>query len=289
MKRIVVSLIGLLVGSAVAQDAVPTPLKVMSFNIRYGTAQDGANAWEQRKALVFSTIDAFGPDILCLQEALRFQLDEIGSALPGYTVIGVGRDDGKEAGEYSAILVRDDRLQVMDGGTYWLSDMPEVPGSMSWGNRIPRICTWAALVDRTQDDELFVFNTHWDHESQESREKSAALILESIGHFTDVGEPVIVMGDFNADEQNPAFQRLLDDDVIALRDTFRELHPKAGNVGTFNGFKGTTTGGKIDAILVSREWTVQSAAIDRTNRDGRFPSDHFPVTATLIFNQWRSR
>jgi len=260
----------------------PAPLTVMTFNIRYGTADDGENAWPKRKDLLFATIRSAHPDILSLQEALRFQLDDLHTALPGYTEIGAGRDDGKTAGEYSAIFVRTDRLLVDEGGTYWLSDTPEEPGSMSWGNRIPRICSWASLLDRKTNEVLYVFNTHWDHESQSSREKSAGLMLESIAHFTDVGDPVIVTGDFNAGERNTAFRALLSSDVVRLSDTYRHRHPKATRVGTFNGFTGDTKGEKIDAILVSDEWSVQDAEIIRSERDGRYPSDHFPVVATLI-------
>ncbi len=268
-------------GQSSGQAGSPLPLKVMTFNIRYGTAPDGENGWKMRKDLVVRTIRAFDPDILGLQEALRFQLDEIGTALPGYTEIGVGRDDGKQAGEYAALLVRSDRFIVADGGTYWLSDMPEEPGSVSWGNTIPRICTWAAVLDRSRNMLLYVFNTHWDHESQESREQSAGLLLESIGHFTDIGDPVVVMGDLNAGEKNPAFLRLVTDERMPLTDVYRTLHPKEKNVATYHAFKGTTTGEKIDAILVSRELKVRSSEIVRTSFGGRYPSDHFPVTAVL--------
>jgi endonuclease/exonuclease/phosphatase family metal-dependent hydrolase len=154
---------------------------------------------------------------------------------------------------------------------------------MSWGNRLPRVCTWAQLYDRETDVNLFVFNTHWDHESQESRIKSAALLLQSIDQFTDVGDPVIVMGDFNAGEANPAFRKMVNNEDRPLADTFRKLHPSVKNVGTFNEFKGTTTGEKIDAILISPEFTVESAEIVRTNSERRYPSDHFPVTATVRF------
>ena len=121
----------------------------MSFNIRYGTARDGDNAWGLRRDAVVEVIEAFGPALLGVQEALRFQLGELAAALPGYREIGVGRTDGIEAGEYAAIMVDGARLDVLEHGTFWFSDTPEVPGSTSWGNDIPRICTWAHLRDRT--------------------------------------------------------------------------------------------------------------------------------------------
>lgn len=253
-------------------------LRVMSFNIRYGTAQDGDDAWPHRRDLVFATIRDAAPHVVGVQEALAFQLDEIQQALPRYLRIGVGRDDGREAGEYAAILIDGERLDVVDQGTFWFSDTPGEPGSMHWGNRIARICTWARLRDLESGRAFYVYNVHWDHESQPSRERSAALLVERIASRDAPGDPVIVTGDFNAGESNPAFRALVND---GLADTFRAVHPERTDVGTFNGFRGATGGEKIDAVLASKEWTVIDAAIEQRNRDGRYPSDHFPVTATL--------
>jgi endonuclease/exonuclease/phosphatase family metal-dependent hydrolase len=262
----------------------------MSFNIRYGTADDGENSWPDRKDLVWEVVERHAPDVLAVQEALRFQLDELHTAVNGYAEVGVGRDDGREAGEYAAILVRDERLAVLASGTFWLSDTPQVPGSSSWGNRIPRICTWARLQDRASGRVFSVYNVHLDHESQASREESARLLAARLADRT-AGEPVIVLGDFNAGEDNRARRLLTADgsaakaDTVhgypALVDTYRLLRTPTGGEGTFNGFVGDTTGERIDAILVSGDWMVLGAAIDRTQRDGRYPSDHFPVTAVL--------
>jgi endonuclease/exonuclease/phosphatase family metal-dependent hydrolase len=256
------------------------PITVMTFNIRYGTADDGANAWELRRGLLIATIHEAHPDILGLQEALRGQLDELGEAFPEYREVGVGRDDGMEAGEYSAILFRADRFEAEDDGTFWLSDTPETPGSMSWGNRIPRIATWVRLRDRSTDRSFVAYNTHWDHESQPSRERSAALLLRRIAARGADTLPVILTGDFNAGEDNPAFRALVGGSP-ELRDTFREVHPEADSVGTFNGFTGDRNGDKIDAILVSPAWAVLNSAIDHRGDAGRYPSDHFPVLASL--------
>ena len=256
-------------------------VRVMTFNIRYGTAEDGENAWPNRRSLVFEVIRDFRPDVLGVQEALDFQLKELHAALPGYEVVGVGRDDGVRAGEFSAILVDGSRFEVLDRGTFWFSDAPASPGSVSWGNRIPRICTWARVRDRTTDRRFTVYNVHWDHESQPSRERSADLLVDRITGRAHGDEPVLVMGDFNAGESNPAFLTLVEAGVTGLRDTFRALHPDASDVGTFNGFEGRRDGEKIDAILASDGWCPRSAAIVGTARDGRYPSDHFPVTAVL--------
>ena len=124
------------------------PLTVMTFNIRYGTAKDGENEWSARRDMLFEVIRDTRPDLLGLQEALDFQIDEILAAVSGYAVVGVGRDDGAEKGEYSAILFRTERFHVAEAGTFWFSDTPAVPGSKSWGNQITRISSWARLIDR---------------------------------------------------------------------------------------------------------------------------------------------
>jgi endonuclease/exonuclease/phosphatase family metal-dependent hydrolase len=270
---VLAALLGLAAGSAGAQE----PIRAVSFNIRYGTANDGEHRWERRREALFATIRDHAPHVLGVQEALRFQLDEIGAAVPGFRMIGVGRDDGRDRGEYAAILVDSARFAVLEAGTFWLSDTPEVPGSMHWGNRITRITTWARLVDRESADTLRVFNVHWDHESQPSREKSADALLSAIGRGT-ASEAVIVLGDFNADESNAAFRRLMGS---GLRDTFRERWPKAAIVGTFNAFRGDSTGGKIDAVLVDAAWDVLDAGIDRTRRGGILASDHDAVWSVI--------
>jgi endonuclease/exonuclease/phosphatase family metal-dependent hydrolase len=260
----------------------------MSFNIRYGSAEDGADAWPLRRAIAFDVLRGFDGDVVGVQEALRFQLDEIAAALPAFGEIGVGRDDGKAAGEYSAILYRRGRFEVLEEGTFWFSDAPATPGSMSWGNRITRICTWARLRDRTGGAVFYVYNLHLDHESQPSRERSAILLAERIRGRSSP-DPVIVMGDFNSGEANPAYRHLTGSETLPaaaapappLADTYRARHPRDTLVGTFHGFRGTATGDKIDHILASPEWLTLDASIVRTSRAGRFPSDHFPVTAVV--------
>lgn len=266
-----------------AQPTSAEPLRVVSFNIRYGTASDGDNEWSKRRELLFEVTRELDADILGLQEALAFQIDEIEAAVQGYAAVGVGRDDAARGGEHTAILFRKSRLRVADAGTFWFSDTPEVPASRSWGNRITRICTWARFVDRDGRG-FYVFNLHLDHESQPSREQSVALLARRIEARAFPAEPVIVTGDFNAGERNPAITALIErsDAASRLVDTFRVMHPSATDVGTFTGFKfGNTAGEKIDYVLVQPGTEVLSAGIVRTSRDRRYPSDHFPVAATI--------
>jgi len=264
----------------------------MTFNIRYGTANDGENSWPNRNQLVLDVINDHGPDVLGIQEALDFQLGELSEAMDGYGVIGVGRDDGITDGEFAAILYRTSRFDVVESGTFWFSDTPEVPGSKSWGNNVTRICTWASMRESTTGQQFYVYNIHFDHESQPSRERSSQLLAARISARSSQA-PFIVTGDFNAGEQNPAILFLLGEGqqidgegespitLSGLRDTYRVLHRDSINVGTFNAFRGESSGEKIDAVLVSGEWQVSEAVIIRTEADGRFPSDHFPVVATV--------
>jgi endonuclease/exonuclease/phosphatase family metal-dependent hydrolase len=260
------------------------PLSVMSFNIRYGTASDGENDWTARRQMLFDVVRHENADLVGLQEALDFQIREILTELPQYAVVGVGRDDGRTTGEYSAILFRKDRLHVAEAGTFWFSDTPAAVGSRSWGNGIPRICTWARFVDR-DGSAFWHYNLHLDHQSQPSRERSSELLAKRIDERAPSTEPVIVTGDFNAGEDNPALRSLVAGAGNApgkLVDTFRALYPEERQVGTFSGFKeGSLDGPKIDYVLVTPGTDVLSAAIVRTAQSGRYPSDHFPVTARV--------
>lgn len=261
-----------------AQPGAPPALKVMSFNIRYGSARDGDDHWDKRKDFLVDVLREEAADVVGVQEALHAQLTYILDALPEYAMVGVGRDDGVRAGEYTAILYRRASLSVSRSDTFWFSETPERVASTSWGNTITRICTWAQLIT-PGGQPVYVYNVHLDHQSQPSREKSVALLRARI-EARDPKAPAIVMGDFNAGEKNPATAAMLEGGTF--RDTFRAKNPEASPVGTFTGFKfGQVTGEKIDHIFATAEWEVADAAIVRTSRGQRYPSDHFPVTATL--------
>jgi endonuclease/exonuclease/phosphatase family metal-dependent hydrolase len=260
------------------------PLAILTFNIRYGTANDGPNHWTNRREFLMDVIRKEDADVIGLQEALDAQIREIVAAIPAYAVVGVGRDDGKTRGEYAAILFRRDRLHVSDSGTFWFSDTPDVVASKSWGNTTTRICTWARFVDR--DGRAFwQFNVHLDHISQPSRERSTALVAQRIFERRTPDEPAIVTGDFNVGEDNPAIETLLgprDGAPPLMLDTFRVRYPDEKIAGTFSGFvMGTVNGPKIDYILVPPGTEVLAAEIIRTSRDERYPSDHFPVSARV--------
>jgi endonuclease/exonuclease/phosphatase family metal-dependent hydrolase len=255
------------------------PLRVMTFNVRYGTADDGDNRWELRKEFLLQVIREFDADVLGVQEALRDQVDAIGKAMPTHGCVGVGREaDG--GGEYSAVFYRRSRFDVMAAETFWLSDTPETPGSRSWGNTLPRIGTLVRLIERPRGRRFTVINTHWDHESQPARLKSGALMAEKTSMRATAGDPLLVLGDFNSAERNPSIAALTQDGHL-LRDTFRDVHPNENEVGTAHAFSGSKRGGKIDHIFATSEWRTLDAAIVHAERDGRYPSDHFPVTAIV--------
>ena len=268
--------------SAAAPSQPREPLTIMTFNIRYGTAKDGENDWPARRDLLFQVVRDANADLIGLQEALDFQIDEIIAAIPGYAVVGVGRDDGAEKGEYSAILFRRERFHVAEAGTFWFSDTPAVVASKSWGNSITRICTWARFIDRDGRG-FYHYNLHLDHQSQPSRERSTVLLRGRIDTRT-APDPVIVTGDFNVGEANPALATLTGAGGAAppFLDTFRVLHADVKDAGTFSGFKfGTGGPDKIDYVLVQPGTEVLSAEIVRSSRNNRYPSDHFPVTARV--------
>jgi len=269
-------------------------MKLMSFNIRYGSANDGTNSWISRRDQVFALLKREDPEIIGIQEAERFQLDEIHADVTGYGEVGEARNGGT-SGEYSCIFYKTDLFTVMSNRTFWLSDTPDVVGSTSWGNTLPRICTWAKLQHKLTGRILYVFNTHLDHASQNSREQSIKLIVDRMANRDDTNRPFALTGDLNAGEANFVVQYLRDlqalggttaqQDGADMFDVFRVRHSSAGNAGTIHGFTGSTTGDKIDYIFLSTGVNHYDARILHDNINGRYPSDHFPITSRFLL-EW---
>ena len=285
-SRLVVLMIAVCHTSQTTADDGPT-LRVMSFNIRYGTADDGPNHWDHRQELVVETIRTFAPDLLGTQEVLGFQRDYLAGQLPAYAVVGVGRDDGHEQGEMAAVYFLRDRFALVDQGHFWLSEQPNVAGSKSWDSALPRMVTRVKLRDRrnSMSPPICVLNTHFDHRGVTARLKSAQRLRMTINQWAPDCS-VIVLGDFNAAVDSLPYQVLFAANAgqpACLIDTYRRTHPEVGDdEGTFHGFHATVTQGeRIDWIGVSSDWSIVDAGIDRTVRDGRTPSDHFPVTAVI--------
>lgn len=266
----------LLAACAAPPVAMPSePFAVVTCNVRYGTAADGADAWPDRRDLLAERLLAQQPAILGVQEALAFQVGFLQQHLPEHVRIGVGRDGG-DRGEFSALFVDRRRFEVMDSGTFWLSPTPDKVGSVGWDAALTRICTWALLRDRRDGRMLRVFNTHLDHRGREARRRAAEMIGERVAAAQ---EPCLVLGDFNAGEASSPLQALR---AAGLRDTFRDVHPEAQAVGTFHGFRGGDRGDKIDYVLASAGVVTDAAAIlNEPGGNGRFVSDHHPVMASV--------
>jgi len=217
---------------------------------------------------------------------LALQADYLSDNLKEYTLVGVGRDDGKRAGELSAVLYKSKRFELLDSGTFWLSETPQVAGSKSWDSSLPRIATWVKLRDRQAGGrEICFLNTHWDHRGNQARVESEKLIRLWLNENAR-GMRVIMTGDLNVTETHDGLRSLLatGPDDPGLVDVFRLLHPERGEEEvTFHGFSGRRRGRRIDFILASPDWTGTTATIDHANRDGQYPSDHYPVDAVLSY------
>lgn len=263
-------------------------VRVMTFNIRYDEPRDNENAWPNRKQLVASMILFHHADIVGVQEALKGQLVDLGKLLPDYSWVGVGRADGKDGGEFSAIFYRKTRFKSLENSTFWLSETPQVP-STGWDAALPRIVTWVKLQDLQTSRNFFVFNTHFDHRGERARTESARFLLDRIGQIAK-DLPVVVTGDFNFTEASEGYRILTGKNSgsptssrSVLRDTRyiseREHH---GPSSTVNDFKALVPGRKIDYVFVKGNIRVlQHGALSDT-WDGRFPSDHLPVLAEMI-------
>ena len=266
-------------------------LEVVTFNIRFDDgfgSMIAENGWlnleNPRREMVVALTEDMDPDLMGVQEALVNQVVNLKGDLPAYGFVGVGRDDGDQAGEYAGIFYKRDRLELLDEGHFWLSETPDVPGTVFEGSGSTRMATWVVVRDRLTLRELFVINTHWDNASQASREQSAALMRSMLGPLASE-RPIVFTGDLNVAESNPALQALLADDPEgspAMIDGYRQVVPVAeADEATFHGFGGNPTGSRIDYVLHDANFATTAAAIRRDSFEGKYPSDHFPVSGTL--------
>lgn len=262
-------------------------LRVMSFNVRYGTAKDGENHWDKRKDLCVSRITTFKPDILGLQEALKLQNEFILQGNPNLKALGVAREDGKEKGEYATLMYNAERFDVVESGTFWLSETPDVAGSKSWDSSLPRVATWARFKDKKEGKELLAINTHFDHKGTVARVEAAKMIRK-VATEKGKGITVIVTGDFNSVPGSEAYKALVakNDASVELIDTYAELwsaKPDTQGQGTFHSFQITPSTSRIDWILVTPQLQVDAADIDRHREGTLFPSDHFAIWAVVTW------
>ncbi len=251
-------------------------LNVLSYNVRYGTAKDGENNWEHRRELLTGVLRKQAPDLFGTQECLDFQAEYIAAQLPEYRWLGIGREkDGQ--GEMTAIFYRKADFVPVETGHFWLSAQPSVPGSKSWDSSLPRIASWALFHHPGTGRFVRFVNTHFDHKGAQAREESARLLVRK---FAEWGEsvPIVLTGDFNANAEDSAPWKTLNES--GLGDARLSAQKVEGPVTTWCGFETPKAdGARIDWIFAPRGWTVLSYQCLDFNQDGRYPSDHLPVTA----------
>ncbi len=256
-----------------------TEVKVMSYNIRLNVQSDGENKWDLRKDRVASLINYYEPDFLGGQEVTHGQLLDLNLSLPSYSYIGVGRDDGKEKGEYSCIWYKKDKYQLLQQSTFWLSPTPDSI-SKGWDAAIVRVCTYGLFKDKKTKQKFWVFNTHFDHIGKTARLESSKLIIKQINKFNTKNYPVILTGDFNSKpEEAPA------EFLMSKIQNARKISTLVyGDAPTFNAFKfKEKIENCIDYIFVSnnKKISVSKFATLTDSYDLKYPSDHLPILTTI--------
>jgi endonuclease/exonuclease/phosphatase family metal-dependent hydrolase len=259
-------------------------IKIMSFNIRYGLAEDEDNSWERRKWLAIDRIKTFDPDLLGLQECRDdSQAEFIKTSLPEYELLGLPRGgDSVTSPEMAPILIKRSAFQFRQWETFWLSEIPYIPGSKSWGSVFPRTVTWVDINHLASGRSLVFVNTHFDFEPS-AIEASARMLKEWIGEAIE-NHPFILAGDFNADKNSLAYRQLASGPP-PLMDVFKTGNFAQENEGTFHGYGTEIHPLSIDWILASEHFDVLNASIDRYHDGNLYPSDHYPVLAIL---KWKN-
>ncbi|NNM06781.1 MAG: endonuclease/exonuclease/phosphatase family protein [Gemmatimonadetes bacterium] len=279
MKRLLGLLFPLVTFGTAALSAqhADADLHLMTFNIRYGTADDGVNSWANRQALVAGIIERHSPGVLAVQEALAFQLQDLADALGGYRKLGQHRDGGLE-GEFSGLYVHESRVRVVEWGEFWLSPTPDIQGSVGWDAALTRMAVWADLEVLGSGKMVRVYGTHFDHRGEKARLESARLIIRHAeARYAQNRSATIVMGDLNADESSEPFGVFLE---AGYKSAYSELNPGL-ETGTFNGFHDSGGGSRIDHILLGRGATPLRSQILQDQIRGVWPSDHYPVAAVV--------
>jgi endonuclease/exonuclease/phosphatase family metal-dependent hydrolase len=265
--------------SARAQDSAA--IRVMTYNIRLDTEADGANAWPHRRAALSGLLRFYAPDIFGLQEVRLHQRDQLIADLGDYVFLGVGRDDGREGGEFSSLAFRRDRFRLIEQGGFWLSPTPDRP-SRGWDAAFPRIVTWARLHDRRSGRRILALDTHWDHVGVEARLASGQMIRDWIAAQRTACENVVLLGDFNAPPSEASYRALVQSGELLDAKSVSET-PPFGPAGTFNGFDIIRADAQaIDHVLISEGVRVLRHGVLTQHDAGRLPSDHYPVLADII-------
>jgi endonuclease/exonuclease/phosphatase family metal-dependent hydrolase len=274
MKKLILFVTCLFLFTEISSMSFSQTIKVMSFNIRYDNPGDGKNSWENRRNEMIKLIDYYHPDFLGLQEALINPLKYISDGLKSYSYIGVGREDGKEKGEFAPILYDTSIYELMKNKTFWLSEQPDKV-SIGWDAALERICTYGSFKEKKSGKVINVFNTHFDHMGNKARMMSAKLILTKIEEFVKDNSMVLFMGDLNCEFDS--------DPIKIIKEKLNygaDFSPKGvyGPIGTFNGFnEGAVVSEKIDFIFEKNVSVINYRHIDDKMTNNNYISDHYPV------------
>ncbi|MEX2593602.1 MAG: endonuclease/exonuclease/phosphatase family protein [Anditalea sp.] len=270
----------ILLASCFSLRAQETEMTIATYNIRYDNPGDAPDTWDKRFPVITNMVKFHGMDIFGIQEAMHHQVTDLADGLSDYSYVGVGRDDGAQKGEYSAIFYNKDEYKVLEDDTFWLSEDTTKPNK-GWDAALPRVCTWAKIEEVETGKQFYVFNTHFDHRGVQARINSAALIMEKAKEIAG-GETVILTGDFNIDQDNEAYKSIKDSDMF--NDSYEVADIVYANNGTFNSFDNTkSTDRRIDHIFVTEDIKVKKYGILTDTYHSRFPSDHFPVLVKVVF------
>lgn len=259
----------------------PVELNVMTFNIRYDNPEDSLDNWQYRKDAAADIVKMREIDLLGTQEVLVNQLNDLKERLPEYNAVGVGREDGEEAGEYSAIFYKNTRFAEVNSGTFWLSETPEVRGSKGWDGACERVATWAILKEKATNRNILFMNTHLDHVGKEARQEGVTLLLNKAKELGE-GMPVIITGDFNARPNSEVIAHITASGEY--RDSRTVAKEAIGEYGTFHAFGRIPEErrGVIDYIFVTNPIEVSTYEILPDKLNGVYLSDHTPVTARIL-------
>ncbi|MCP3928717.1 MAG: DUF1593 domain-containing protein [Bacteroidetes bacterium] len=283
IKTVLVTIFFFFIASSV-QVILCQSFNVFSFNIRYDNPGDGINQWKNRKEKVAELISYYDADIIGMQEALKHQIDDLERTLTSYEWIGVGRDDGKEAGEYSPVFYRADRFELLESNTFWLSETCDEAGSQGWDAACKRVVSWGKFREKEKGTIFYCFNTHFDHRGQVARRESSRLLLEKVEEIAGRSK-AIVTGDFNSTPDSEPYNILTEKGNSNRFSDSRLIsqNPHYGPEGTFNGFKNyeQDDNNRIDYVFVKNDVQIINHAILSDSWGGLFPSDHFPVLAKV--------
>ncbi len=310
MKNIFLKIVGtslVLILSCFVVKGQTLDLTIGSYNIRYDNKNDQANGngWNRRLPVVSSLIQFIDYDVVGCQEVLNNQLEDLTRELPEYGYVGVGRDDGKKAGEFAPIFYKKDKFNVLDSGEFWLSETPEKP-SKGWDAALPRICTYIHLQEKATGKKLWYFNLHMDHVGTKAREESSKLVIRRIKEMLKREEAAVLTGDFNVDQHNPIYGILEQSGIV--RDSYVLAPFKYAWTGSFTAFDTNLyTDSRIDHVFVTEQLKVKKYAIltesYRAPKDAskevkkgdfpkelsfkdyevKLPSDHFPIVVKAVF------